>query len=100
MITAINELVQCGGGMVVIRKGRTLARVPLPIAGLMSDRPVEAVAAEVERLKEAWGTLGCTLPSPYMNLALTTLSVIPKLRITDMGLVDTVKFKFVSPIIE
>lgn len=100
MITALNELVDSGGGMVVVRKGRTLAHVPLPIAGLMSERPVEAVAQEVERLKEAWVTLGCTLPSPYMNLALTTLSVIPKLRITDKGLLDTVNFKFVGPIIE
>jgi len=66
----------------------------------MSDRPVEVVAQEVERLREAWVTLGCTLPSPYMNLTLTTLSVIPKLRITDKGLLDTVNFKFVSPIIE
>jgi len=100
MIIALNELVHSGGGMVVVRKGRTLAHVPLPIAGLMSERPVEAVAQEVERLKEAWVTLGCTLPFPYMNLALTTLSVIPKLRITDKGLLDTVNFKFVSPIIE
>jgi adenine deaminase len=100
MITAIHELVDSRGGMVAVRKGRILALVPLPIAGLMSDRPVEVVAHEVERLKEAWVTLGCTLPSPYMNLALTTLSVIPKLRITDKGLLDTVNFKFVSPIIE
>ena len=100
MITAVNKLVASGGGMVVVREGRSLAQVSLPIAGLMSDRPVEEVAQQVEHLKEAWVSLGCTLPSPYMNLALTTLSVIPKLRITDKGLLDTVNFKFVSPIIE
>jgi len=99
MLTAVNEIIKSGGGMVVARKGKVLAHVPLPIAGLMSDQSVEAVVQEVEQLKEAWVTLGCTLPSPYMNLALTTLSVIPKLRITDKGMLDTVNFKFVDPII-
>jgi len=86
--------------MIVTRKGKALAQISLPVAGLMSDKPVEEVAHQVEQLKEAWASLGCNLPSPYMNLALTTLSVIPKLRITDKGLLDTVNFKFVSPIIE
>lgn len=100
MIIAVKELVASGGGMIVIRKGKILAHVALPIAGLMSDKPVDAVAREVERLREAWVMLGCTLPSPYMNLALTTLSVIPELRITDKGLLDAVNFKFVNSIIE
>ena len=100
MITALKELVRSGGGMVAVRKGRTLAQISLPVAGLMSDKPVEEVAQQVEQLKEAWASLGCSLPSPYMNLALSTLPVIPKLRITDKGLLDTVNFRFVSPIIE
>jgi adenine deaminase len=100
MIIAAKELVASRGGMIVVRKGKTLAHVALPIAGLMSDKPVEAVAQQVEHLKEAWVMLGCRLPSPYMNLALTTLSVIPELRITDKGLLDTVNFKFVNPVIE
>jgi len=100
MITALKELVRSGGGMVAVRKGKTLAQISLPVAGLMSDKPVEEVAQQVEQLKEAWASLGCSLPSPYMNLALSTLPVIPKLRITDKGLLDTVNFKFVSPIIE
>jgi len=100
MIIAVKQLVAAGGGMVVVRKGKVVAQISLPIAGLMSDKPVEQVADQVEQLKEAWVSLGCNLPSPYMNLALTTLSVIPKLRITDKGLLDTVNFKFVNPIIE
>ena len=100
MIIAAKELIASGGGMIVVRNGRTLAYVALPIAGLMSDKPVKDVAQQVERLNEAWVMLGCTLPSPYMNLALTTLSVIPELRITDKGLLDAVHFKFVSPVIE
>jgi adenine deaminase len=100
MLIAAKELVQHAGGMIVVREGRTLAIVPLPIAGLMSDERVENVSQQVERLKEAWRALGCTIPSPYMNLALTTLSVIPELRITDKGLLDAVHFKFVNPVIE
>ena len=100
MIVAVKELVASRGGMIVVRRGKTLAHVALPIAGLMSDKPVETVAQQVDHLREAWLMLGCTLPSPYMNLALTTLSVIPELRITDKGLLDVVNFKFVNPVIE
>jgi adenine deaminase len=100
MILAVKQLVASGGGMIVVRRGKTLAHVALPIAGLMSDQPVETVAQQVDHLREAWLMLGCTLPSPYMNLALTTLSVIPELRITDKGLLDVVNFKFVNPVIE
>lgn len=97
---AANALARIGGGMVVVKDQRTIAIVPLPIAGLMSDKPVETVSAEIDQLKKAWSDLGSTLPSPYMTLAFTTLSVIPELRITDKGVLDTVQFKFVNPIIE
>ena len=86
--------------MVAVRNGKILSQMPLPVAGLMSDRPVEVVSGQIERLKEAWAELGCVFPSPYMTLSLTTLSVIPELRITDLGVLDTVNFRFVSPIIE
>lgn len=66
----------------------------------MSDKSVEIVSNQVEELKNAWKKLGSTLPSPHITLAFTTLSVIPELRVTDKGLLDTVQFKFVSPTIE
>jgi adenine deaminase len=66
----------------------------------MSDKSVETASNQVEGLKKAWRELGSTLPSPYITLAFTTLSVIPELRITDKGLLDTVQFKFVNPMIE
>jgi len=100
MIAAAKVLVEGGGGMVVVRDEETLAYVPLPIAGLMSDKPVEVVSSQIEQLKDAWVKLGSTLPSPYMTLSLTTLSVIPELRITDKGLLDAVHFKFVNPVLE
>jgi adenine deaminase len=100
MVVAAKALVQSGGGMIVVKNQRILFHLPLPLAGLMSDQSVEAVAKQLEELKGAWSRLGSTLPSPTITLAFTTLSVIPELRITDKGLLDTVRFKFVNPVIE
>jgi adenine deaminase len=100
MIFAANALIETNGGLIAVKQRKIVARVPLPIAGLMSDKSVEIVSEQIETLKEAWGQLGSTLPSPYITLAFTTLSVIPELRITDKGLLDAVKFKFVNPVIE
>jgi adenine deaminase len=86
--------------MLAVKNSRPMAHVPLPIAGLMSDKSVEIVSREIEELKDAYRKLGCTLPAPYITLSFTTLSVIPELRITDKGLLDTVHFRFVSPVIE
>lgn len=100
IVEAARSLVQSEGGMVVVRDGKVLSHLPLPIAGLMSDQSVQTVAAQMTELKAAWSKLGSTLPSPTITLAFTTLSVIPELRITDKGLLDTVQFKFVEPIME
>lgn len=100
MIEAANLLAQSGGGMTAVKDQEILSHLPLPIAGLMSDKSVETVAKQMEELRDAWSKLGSTLPSPTITLAFTTLSVIPELRITDKGLLDTVQFKFVNPIIE
>ena len=100
MVQAANSLVQSEGGLVAATGGRILSLLPLPIAGLMSDQSVETVAKQMNELKKAWSGLGSTLPSPTITLAFTTLSVIPELRITDKGLLDTVQFKFVNPVID
>jgi adenine deaminase len=99
MVEAARFLVEAGGGMVAVKDKRVLAQLPLPIAGLMSDQSVQTVAKQLAELKSTWSRLGSTLPSPTITLAFTTLSVIPELRITDKGLLDTVQFKFVNPII-
>ena len=85
--------------MCVVQRGKVKAMVRLPIAGLVSDNPVEKVAKEVDKLAEAWRSLGCDWPAPYMTLSLLTLSVIPEIRITDRGLLDTVRFRFLDPVI-
>ncbi len=100
MLEATKSLVQSEGGLVVAKEGRILSHLPLPIAGLMSDQSVQTVAKQMTELKNAWSNLGSTLPSPTITLAFTTLSVIPELRITDKGLLDTVQFKFVNPVID
>jgi len=96
MALAGNTLAECGGGMVAVRDGKVLALLPLPIAGLMSDRPVEEVAAQLSKVHQAWRELGCNLVSPFMTMALLSLPVLPELRLTNRGLVDTVQFRFVD----
>jgi adenine deaminase len=73
------------GGVCVVRDGKVLAQVALPVAGLISDLRATAVAKETTKLKQAWLAAGCTLP--YMGFNLIPLSVIPEIRITDKGLV-------------
>ncbi len=74
------------GGVCVVRRGKVLASVALPIAGLLSDKRATVVAKETSALKRAWVALGCKVP--YMGFNLLPLSVIPELRLTDKGIVD------------
>jgi adenine deaminase len=92
MALAANRLGEVGGGVVVFSEGRELALVKLPIAGLMSDRRAEIVAAEANALIEAMRQCGCTLNNAYMQHSLLALVVIPELRISDVGLIDVTKF--------
>ena len=100
MALAANTLVECGGGMVIVKNGQVLGLVPLPIAGLMSDRPLEEMAEKVERLDKAWKEIGCDIVSPFMTMALIPLACLPELRLTNRGLVDCNKFEFVSLFVE
>jgi len=94
MALAANTLVECGGGMCAVADGKVLALVPLPIAGLMSDLPVEEVAALIEKLDAAWKEMGCVINSPYMTMALIPLACLPELRLTNRGMVDCRTFSF------
>jgi len=85
MALALRAIEDSNGGIVVVRDGKVAAFVGLPVAGLMSDKRVHEVAAENQALKEAWQAAGCTIP--YMGFNLIPLSVIPEIRITDMGLI-------------
>jgi adenine deaminase len=94
MLAAATHLVQLGGGLAVA-EGRVLADLPLPLAGLMSPRPLGEVAAAYASLKEAYRSLGGTLQDPFMALSFLALPVIPELKLTDLGLVDVGRFQVV-----
>jgi adenine deaminase len=93
MAVAVARLAELGGGQVAVLDGKVIAEVPLPIGGLMSDQPATAVAAAVEHLEHvAAAELGVSIGAPFMHLSFLGLSVIPELRITDLGLVDVDRF--------
>ena len=93
MARAANRLGEVGGGITVFKDGREIALVELPVAGLMSDRPAQEVAAAADRMVAAMAECGCTLNNAYMQHSLLALVVIPELRISDIGLVDVTKFE-------
>ncbi len=85
LLAAIAVVAESQGGLAAVAGGRVLAHLPLPIGGLLSDRPLPEVAAAYERLEIAARSLGSTLPSPFGLLAFMALSVIPAARVTDRG---------------
>src|SRR5919106_1245741 len=96
MAAAATRLAEIGGGQVAVAGGRVAAELPCPIGGLMSDLPAEDVAAAGRRLERAARDLGSGLQAAFMMMSFLALSVIPELKITDLGLVDTVRFELVS----
>ena len=98
MLFACERLREAGGGMIAVAAGEVLALVELPIAGLLSDRPVRELAEQVRRLGEAYRRLGSRLESPFMFVSLLSLGVIPALRLTNRGLVDGIAFELVPPV--
>jgi adenine deaminase len=95
MVCAANVVRGLGGGLVVVRNGEVLAELPLPVAGLMSDGPVERVVACKREINQAARALGVSLDQPFMALSFLALPVIPKLKLTDLGLVDVERFTHV-----
>jgi adenine deaminase len=95
MARAVQRLAEIGGGMVVVRERGIRAELPLPVAGLLSDAPLERVLEQTEALLAAARGLGTPLEAPFDALAFLSLSVIPELKITDRGLVDVGRFEIV-----
>ncbi|MCP3027996.1 adenine deaminase [Halobacillus sp. A5] len=96
MAVAANRLAELGGGMIVVNNGKVLAEVPLPIAGLMSDQPLNIVNTQVKALDQAWKELGCRMNAPFMTFSLIALPVIPSIRITNRGIADVDKFELIT----
>lgn len=92
MLAAVRHLEEAGGGATVVAGGTVLADLPLPIAGLLSPLPIGEIAARLDALDAAAQRLGSSLDHPLMTLSFLALSVIPALKLTDQGLVDTERF--------
>jgi adenine deaminase len=88
METAARAVAYAGGGQAVADGDKILAILPLPIAGLMSDRPIEEALERMSALSAAARELGSSLCDPFMTLSFLGLEVIPSLKLTDFGLVD------------
>ena len=97
---AVAKINKMGGGIAIVSEGRVLDSLELPIAGLMSNKPLEYVSTRTKELIGVTRTLGVTLDDPLMTLSFMALPVIPKLKLTDRGLVDVEKFDFVDLFVE
>ena len=95
ILLAIREIERLGGGLVVAADNKLLASLALPVAGLLSDEPLEVVVGKVEKLEQLARNLGTTLKSPFATLSFLALPVIPELRLTDLGLVDVNEFRII-----
>ncbi len=96
MMSAARAIESMGGGMVVANNTKILAQLPLPIGGLMSDRPISEVKHGLKSVSDAARMLGCRLEAPFATLSFMALTPIPELKLTDQGLFDSLNFKFMS----
>jgi adenine deaminase len=96
IFAAVKEIERLHGGLVVTADGKVLGSLALPIAGLLSDEPLETVVDKLEKLEQIARDLGTTLKSPFSTLSFLALPVIPELRLTDLGLVDVNAFRLIK----
>jgi len=96
MARVVARLAELGGGIVVADEDGIRSELPLPVAGLLSDRPLAEVLDASRALNAAAAELGVEYQHPFQALAFLALSVIPSLKITDRGLVDVDRFELVD----
>ncbi len=96
MALAANIIKEMKGGIVLVQDKEVLDSLSLPFAGLLSPDPVEEVALELDGLHGTIKEMGCTLPAPFITHSFIALPVIPKLRLTDMGLFDVERFEMID----
>lgn len=98
MLVAINHLISNHGGQVVVKDGEVVSFLHLPIGGIVSDIEPSEMAALEDELDDAARALGCTLPWPFMYMFVLQITAIPEYAITDLGVVDCVQLKVISPL--
>lgn len=91
----VEAISRMGGGLAVVANGKVLARVPLPIGGLISEDGPEELVSQLRELNVKAASLGCSIKDPFMLLSFLALPVIPAVKLTDKGLVDVLNFEFV-----
>jgi adenine deaminase len=96
ILGALRALERMQGGLVVFADGAVQAALPLPVAGLLSPEPVQAVIAAQHSVEEAARLLGAQPPAPFALLSFLALPVIPELRVTDLGVVDVGAFRVIA----
>jgi adenine deaminase len=96
MFAAVSAIKKLQGGMVAVKKEKVMAALPLPLAGLISDRPAGVVAAQMKDVRRAARQLGAALDEPFSALSFLALPVVPELKLTNKGLVDVKQFTFVE----
>jgi adenine deaminase len=100
MLAALLKVKEMGGGIAVMKEGQIKASLPLPVAGLLSEGNMRDVAEGINDCIDSMHDLGCGLKDPFMTLSFLCLPVIPELKLTDKGLVDVTKFRFVPLFLE
>jgi adenine deaminase len=95
MMAAARAVADMEGGLAAVENGVVRARLPLPIAGLMSDQPLEVVREDMDELLAVAQEMGSRLRDPFMTMSFLALPVIPALKLTDKGLVDVSQFELV-----
>lgn len=97
IVTAVNTIIDMGGGMVVVNSGSVVESLPLEIAGLMTDADIDYVNGKIDSLKQAAYSLGVNKNiDPFMTLSFVSLPVIPHLKLTTLGVVDVDKFELLK----
>ncbi|PJF25384.1 MAG: adenine deaminase, partial [Phototrophicales bacterium] len=96
MRRAALAVIEMGGGLAAVDGDQVSATLPLPVAGLMSEAPLETVRRDYDALIAAAQGMGSAMPDPFMAMSFMALEVIPKLKLTDLGLVDVEKFEIID----
>ncbi|APV44338.1 adenine deaminase [Dehalogenimonas formicexedens] len=95
IFAGVKAVIEMGGGLVTVAGGKVVARLPLPVAGLMSSEPLDSVIERFESVEAAAQDIGVRLQAPFAALSFLALPVIPELKLTDLGLVDVNAFKLI-----